>query len=244
MQNYKDRYIRNDPRKTNECCQILWSDNYKKLNKYKNLASEHGCLGDFNTIEGFANSPNASANANSNINNNKIQSHYDINGVKCQDLCHSKIQIVNNNKIGKKVELDNNEKLNVSGDIGVNRYDYNKDNYNKDNYIYLKDEDKRPKTKINCKYGNKFEIERLNNQEKYMYDINLPTLMKKEILGNVKEIDNIYNNKIVSVMSYDQMHVENMKNVMTRLNYNLEDTVIRANEANSLNDPFYQNMFL
>ena len=166
-------------------------------------------------------------NMNTNINN------LDINGVKNINLGNKNIQIVNNNKIGKRVELKNKNKLNISGDIGVNRFDYNIDNYQ-----YLKKEDKKPKKQLKCKYGNKFNIDNKS------YDINLPTLMKKEVLGDINEIDKIYNNKILSQMSYDRMHIENMKNVMKRLNYNLEDTVIKANEAHSMNDPFFQNMFI
>lgn len=230
MQQYKDTYIRNDPRKTNEDCSILWSDNYQNLynsKKYTNKASEHGSLG---LMEGFTNPPNSSQNTK-----NQILSHYDVNGVKCRNLANNGLQMVNNNIIGNRIKLKNKERININGDVGVNRYDYNKDNYS-----YLNN---NSKTNMKCHYGGKFEITK-PNMEKKMYDINLPTLMKKEILGDVKEIDNIYNNKVLTEMSHDQMKVQNMKNIMKRLSYNLEETIIRANDANSLNDPFFQNMFL
>lgn len=231
MQNYKDRYIRNDPRKTNENCQLIWSDNYKKIyntKNYKNLASEHGIY----NIEGFQNNSNT-VQTKQSINTNNNQEKLDINGKINKNLGNNNIQIVNNNRIGKSVRLGDKNNIKISGDIGVNRYDFNIDNYQ-----YLKNESKKTIRDLQCKYGNKVNI---NNKS---YDINLPTLMKKEIFGDINEIDKIYNNKIVSQMRYDIMKVENMKNIMKRLNYTLEDTVIKANESHSLNDPFFQNMFI
>lgn len=77
--------------------------------------------------------------------------------------------------------------------------------------------------------------------QKKMYDVNPRMLMKEEILGNIKEIDRIHNNKIKREMSYGDMKLHHFKNTMKNLHYNLNPKVIHAHERNFQREFFFQD---
>lgn len=126
------------------------------------------------------------------------------------------IQIVNNNKI----PLPGNK----------NNIVVEKNSNDKDNHAYLKN--------VSCN-GKQAVIE-FNNTKK-IYDISPKSLMKKKVLGDVKEIDAIHNGRLKQEVNYNDMKLQHLKNTMLKVHYQINPTVLQAHERSFLQEPFFQD---
>jgi hypothetical protein len=129
------------------------------------------------------------------------------------------IQIVNNNNIPKVLPSENNTVETIE-----------KNTVDQDNYSYVQD--------ISC--NGKQATVTVNNKKK-MYDISPQSLMKREIIGDIIEIDKIHNDKIRREMSYGDMKLNHLKNTMKKLHYNLNPSMLHAMERNYMGEPFFQD---
>ena len=74
-----------------------------------------------------------------------------------------------------------------------------------------------------------------------MYDIDPKSLMKKEVIGDIKEIDSIHNDKIKASMSYDKMRLNHLNKTMTRMHHNMNTTMLNMINRNFLDDDFFRD---
>ena len=144
------------------------------------------------------------------------------------------IQVVNNRNLNKRIYLD---ELHTNGDIGTERYDPNEDNYGYN--FELKD---KKSTKMACLGGKTFiEINDNGNITRKMYDIDPKSLMKKEVIGDIKEIDSIHNDKIKASMSYDKMRLNHLNKTMTRIHHNMNGTMLNMINRDFFDDDFFKD---
>ena len=97
-------------------------------------------------------------------------------------------------------------------------------------YDYLKN--------LQCQ-GGRAVIE--NNNHKKMYDISLPNIVKKEVLGDIAEIDKIHNEKLKSGMHFEDIRLKHMRNTMKNLHHNLNPRMLHAHHRNVKLEPFFQH---
>lgn len=103
-------------------------------------------------------------------------------------------------------------------------------NIEDDKYEYLKN--------LKCQGGNAI-IKNNNTGEEKMYDLSLPNLIKKEIIGDIKEIDEIHNTKIKNSVKYEDMKLKHLSNTMKTLHYNLNPRMLHAHHRNVRLEPFF-----
>ena len=95
-------------------------------------------------------------------------------------------------------------------------------------------------TQIKCNKGiAQLLINKNGNINKKNYDINLNSIVKKETIGNIKEIDNIHNNKLVTNMSFDKMMLTHFSNTLGRLHNQVNNSVLSLHNRSLENDPFF-----
>jgi len=127
------------------------------------------------------------------------------------------IQIVNNNNIK---ENNNNNKNNR---IEKNSTDL-------DNHSYL--------TKLECQNG----MASLQFKDtKKMYDISPKSLMKKQIIGDIEEIDRIHNHKIKNTMNYEDMKILHLKNSILKIHHVMNPKMLHAHQRSFMGEPFFQD---
>ena len=211
-----DNYIRNNPRQNAKCSPLLWGDNY-------------------NFQENFT-----------NLNNNK--------------------QKINNNKINKEI---NNTKINKENKKQIRNNDTNEDNYfylDDTNKLYnIQIENKKYNNNCNNINDNKpSNIMATNNNNNNfivnfkendnnkivfkkkqdmtllkMIDIDSKLLMKKNIIGNRKEVNNIHNR--IDEMNYDILDKEIKNNALKRVGRenNLNPSMANISMKSNLDDDFF-----
>jgi len=158
---------------------------------------------------------------NLNNSNNNVEGFQNMN---------NNIQVVNNNVV------NNNNSMEVKSNLGNNKVNW-MDN-NSDNYEYLED----TRTKLKCAGGKALvEVYQGNDMSHLnMYDIDAKSLMKKQVLGDIKEIDNIHNNIDNNTMTYDKIQLLTMRNSMERAHYRMNTKVLQGRERSFLNDDFFK----
>lgn len=77
--------------------------------------------------------------------------------------------------------------------------------------------------------------------EPKMYDIDLPSIMKKEVLGDIEEIDHIHNKKIKHGMQYGDMKLKHLQNTMQKLHYQMNPSLLHAHERDFRREKFFQD---
>lgn len=144
-------------------------------------------------------------------------------------------QIVNNNKINNKV---NNNKVNNNRKNGNNSVNWN-DN-NSDNYKYVE-----PNVSLKCGGGKALISQHIGHDmtNLNMYDIDAKSLMKKQVLGDIKEIDAIHNNIDNNHMNFHKIQVMTMRNSMERSHYGMNEKVLQGKERSFLDDDFFRGDF-
>jgi hypothetical protein len=144
-------------------------------------------------------------------------------------------QIVNNNKINNKV---NNNKVNNNKKNGNNLVNWN-DN-NSDNYEYVE-----PNVSLKCGGGKALISQHIGHDmtNLNMYDIDAKSLMKKQVLGDIKEIDAIHNNIDNNHMNFHKIQVMTMRNSMERSHYGMNEKVLQGKERSFLDDDFFRGDF-
>tara|TARA_A100001015_G_scaffold321062_1_gene449913 strand:+ start:2047 stop:2661 length:615 start_codon:yes stop_codon:yes gene_type:complete len=159
---------------------------------------------------------------------NKIEQFTNVNQVQ-----NKNIQVVNNRNINNRIYLN---QLNSDG-IGTERYDPNEDNYSYN--LELKD---KKTTKMACLGGKTFiEINDNGNVVRQMYDIDPKSLMKKEVIGDIQEIDSIHNDKIKTSMNYDKMRLNHLNKTMSRIHNSMNNSMLHMHTRNFLNDDFFKD---
>lgn len=138
-------------------------------------------------------------------------------------------QFVNNNKINNK----NNNKKNGNNSVNWN------DN-NSDNYEYVE-----PNVSLKCGGGKALISQHIGHDmtNLNMYDIDAKSLMKKQVLGDIKEIDAIHNNIDNNHMNFHKIQVMTMRNSMERSHYGMNEKVLQGKERSFLDDDFFRGDF-
>ena len=136
-------------------------------------------------------------------------------------------QIVNTNKIRKMHSLVNQNPPQLALEEN--------DSY-LDNYGYL---DKDNLEKIKCD-GKQAELKFFTGVTK-KYDIDLPSLMKKKILGDIQEIDKIHNDEIKNRVQYGDMKLQHLRNTMQKLHYQLNPKMLEAHDRTFQREKFFQD---
>ncbi len=144
-------------------------------------------------------------------------------------------QIVNNNKINNK---NNNNKVNNNRKNGNNSVNWN-DN-NSDNYKYVE-----PNVSLKCGGGKALISQHIGQDmtNLNMYDIDAKSLMKKQVLGDIKEIEAIHNNIDNNHMNFHKIQVITMRNSMERSHYGMNEKVLQGKERSFLDDDFFRGDF-
>ena len=154
----------------------------------------------------------------SNQNVCQVQENKNVEGFA--NIGDNKTQIVRNEVVNRK-----NEQSGLAQQI-------NDDNL--DSYHYL-GKDKLESIKCN---GDKASIKMFDEPER-MYDINLPSIMKKEVIGDIKEIDQIHNFKIKNSLQYGDMKLQHLKNTMQNLHYQVNSRLLEVHERHFHQEKFF-----
>ena len=164
-------------------------------------------------------------NSNNTNNTNNIEGFSNINNVPSMN---NNVQIVNNN-------------INNNMSVGNSNNYVNWNDNNSDNYEYLDN----IRTKLKCG-GGKALVEVYNGNDMTnlnMYDIDAKSLMKKQVLGDIKEIDNIHNTIDNNTMTFDKIQLLTMRNSMERSHYGMNNKVLQSRERSFLDDDFFRGDF-
>ena len=147
-------------------------------------------------------------------------------------------QFVNNNKVNKTKQINGNNKVNNNKKNGNNSVNWN-DN-NSDNYEYIE-----PNVNLKCGGGKALISQHIGHDmtNLNMYDIDAKSLMKKQVLGDIKEIDAIHNNIDNNHMNFHKIQVITMRNSMERSHYGMNEKVLQGKERSFLDDDFFRGDF-
>ena len=74
-----------------------------------------------------------------------------------------------------------------------------------------------------------------------MYDIDLPSIMKSEVIGDIEEIDSIHNSKIKNSISYGDMKLQHLRNTMQKLHYQMNPMMLKAHEIDFRREGFFRD---
>ena len=111
---------------------------------------------------------------------------------------------------------------------------------NTDNYEYLE-----PNVSLKCGGGKALISQHIGHDMSNlnMYDIDAKSLMKKQVLGDIKEIDAIHNNIDNNHMNFHKIQVMTMRNSMERSHYRMNEKVLQGKERSFLDDDFFRGDF-
>ena len=82
---------------------------------------------------------------------------------------------------------------------------------------------------------------KLWQQQPRMYDIDIPTLMKKEVIGDMKEIDNIHNQKIKNTTFFGDMKLQHLSQTMKNVHYHVNPKMLEAHQRSFKHERFFQD---
>ena len=105
-----------------------------------------------------------------------------------------------------------------------------------DNYGYLENDNLKS---IKCN-GKTAEVKLFQGVSK-KYDIDLPSLMKKKVIGDIVDIDNIHNREIKKKMQYGDMKLQHLSRTMQKLHYQLNPKMLEAHERSFQRERFFQD---
>ena len=88
--------------------------------------------------------------------------------------------------------------------------------------------------------ANKAEVQ-FKGEEKKMYDIDLLSIMKKKVLGDVKEIDEIHNSRIKNTTFFGDMKLQHLGNTMKNLHYHVNPRLFDAHQRSFQRERFFQD---
>jgi hypothetical protein len=80
-----------------------------------------------------------------------------------------------------------------------------------------------------------------NTKTKKMYDIDLPSIMKKEVIGDIEEIDRIHNKKIKNGILYGDIKLQHLRNTMQKLHYQMNPMMLKAHEIDFRREGFFRD---
>lgn len=210
-----DRYIRNNPRRNAKCSPLLWGDNYNFQENFTNL------------------------NNNQTINKNKINAHL---------IKKNKKQIRNNDtNEDNYYYLDNKNKL-YNVQMGNEKYNKTCNDKNIKNTNNIKNNVRVNNINNNNNFIMNFK-ERDNNKMVFkkkqdmtllkMIDIDSKLLMKKNIIGDRNEVNNIHNR--IDEMNYDILEKDIKNNALKRVGRenNLNPSMVNISMKSNLDDDFF-----
>ena len=105
-----------------------------------------------------------------------------------------------------------------------------------DNYGYLETDELE---RIKCN-GQQAEVKLFHGETK-KYDIDLPSLMKKKVIGDIVEIDNIHNGELKKRVQYGDMKLQHLSATMKKLHYQLNPKMLEAHERTFQREKFFQD---
>ena len=105
-----------------------------------------------------------------------------------------------------------------------------------DNYGYLETDNLE---KIKCD-GKQAELKFFQGVTK-KYDIDLPSLMKKKVVGDIQEIDKIHNSEIKMRVQYGDMKLQHLRNTMQKLHYQLNPKMLEVHDRTFQREKFFQD---
>ena len=105
-----------------------------------------------------------------------------------------------------------------------------------DSFGYLED---NSVTNISCN-GRQAEV-KFKGEKTKMYDIDLLSIMKKKVLGDVKEIDEIHNSRIKNTTFYGDMKLQHLGNTMKNLHYQVNPRLFEAHQRSFQRERFFQD---
>jgi hypothetical protein len=105
-----------------------------------------------------------------------------------------------------------------------------------DSFGYLED---NSVTSISCN-GRQAEVQ-FKGKETKMYDIDLMSIMKKNVLGDVKEIDEIHNARIKNTTFFGDMKLQHLSKTMKNLHYHINPRLLNAHQRSFKRERFFQH---
>ena len=82
---------------------------------------------------------------------------------------------------------------------------------------------------------------KFQGQETKMYDIDLLSIMKKKVLGDVKEIDEIHNARIKNTTFFGDMKLQHLGNTLKNLHYQVNPSLFNAHQRSFQRESFFQD---
>ena len=82
---------------------------------------------------------------------------------------------------------------------------------------------------------------KFNQGKPIIYDIDLPSIMKKEIIGDIEEIDYIHNKKIKNQIHFGDMKLKHLHNTMQKLHYQMNPSLLHAHQRDFRRENFFQD---
>lgn len=131
----------------------------------------------------------------------------------------------------KNIRKNNNHKTKESVNLAMAPNDINLDSYS-----YLSEDGVE---EISC--NGKQATVKLWQQEPKMYDIDLPSIMKKKVIGDVQEIDVIHNKRIKNTTFFGDMKLQHLSNTMRNLHYQVNPMMLEAHQRSFQRERFFQD---
>lgn len=131
----------------------------------------------------------------------------------------------------KNIRNNRNQKPSESINLAMRPNDMNLDSYS-----YLGQDGVES---ISCD-GRKASV-KLWDTETKMYDIDLPSIMKKKIIGDVQEIDAIHNARIKNTTFFGDMKHQHLGNTMRHLHYQVNPMMLDAHQRSFHSERFFQD---
>lgn len=78
-------------------------------------------------------------------------------------------------------------------------------------------------------------------QKPKMYDIDIPSIMKKEVIGDMKEIDAIHNNRIKHTTFFGDMKLQHLSQTMKNLHYQVNPRLLDVHQRSFQHEKFFQD---
>ena len=210
-----DSYIRKNPRRNAKCSPYLWGDKYNFQENFSNM-----------------NIKNIKNNNIQNVNINKINNYKNNNNKNNKNIIRN-----NDTNEDSYFYLDSKDKI---YDYKVNNERYNRKCNNKMNNNINPNNINDSNFRTNFENDNKMIFRKKQDMTLLnMVDIDSKLLMKKKIVGNKNEIDNLHNN--TNNMDYMLLEKEIKNNSLRRLTNetNMNPSLMNMRTKSNLDDDFF-----
>ena len=107
---------------------------------------------------------------------------------------------------------------------------------NLDSYSYLGEDNVES---ISC--NGKQAVIKFKNKSPKSYDIDIPSIMKKKVIGDIEEIDKIHNSTIKHTTFFGDMKFQHLGNTMKNLHYHTNEKILQAHQSSFQREKFFQD---